>query len=211
TGSGTTTGVAGGATSTGTATGTATGSGVGGAGGAGGDDSDLVAMQDAIDGLRVEHECQNVAPTYCDTVGVVTDEITCNADPSILYEVDILVRGIVELTSYQGGTADGYLYIGGSPLDSWNTYGLEVSDPPAHYWFNGNSCCEAWLKELSIPVTLVVAGDATVTLTGDDRNLLTTINQDQSGNPIVVSGVPPDPAPFDGQFVHVLVTDVRRQ
>ena len=45
-------------------------------------------------------------------------------------------------------------------------------------------------------MTPVVVGEATLTLTGDDRNLLTIINEDQSGTPSVVSGVPPDPAPF---------------
>jgi hypothetical protein len=183
--------------------------GSGGMGGAGG--ADEKAMVDALDGLRVEHQCQNDGDPYCATSGVVTDSKTGAGDSNAIYEVDIHVRGIAERTTYENGTAMGMLYVGGQPDASWNTYGLVVSDPPAHYYFNGNACCNAWLVEIDIMTTIMVRGDGTLTLQGDDRNSLSTINEDQNGQPIVVSGVPPAPNAFDGQFVQLNVTAVRRQ
>jgi hypothetical protein len=210
-GGGTETTTAGGASSGGTASsGADTGTAVGGAGGTGGT-PDEVAMISSLDGLRVEHECMDGGAPYCTTSGVVTDMAMGAGDPLAAYDVDVRVRGVLEMNDYQNGSAMGQLYVGGQPSGGWNIYRIDVSDPPAHYYVNNGNCCNAWCEEIDIQTTLTLNGNATLTLAGDDLNNLSTHNEDQMGNPMVVTGVPPAPNPFDGQFVQVSVLDARRQ
>jgi hypothetical protein len=58
-----------------------------------------------------------------------------------------------------------------------------------------------------------MSAGATVTLTADpvDSAQEEIVNVDQNGSPIVVDGVPPAPATFNGQFIQVDVTAVHER
>lgn len=55
---------------------------------------------------------------------------------------------------------------------------------------------------------VTVAAGALVTLTANSVESVETFNRDGSGVPVVVTGVPPAPLAYDGQFVQVDVESV---
>lgn len=108
--------------------------------------------------------------------------ITPNANQSIVfstgdgltYNVPLLVRGLVEYRSYPGSTVvSGSIVKGGTPGTPAvaNEYKMEISNPPAVYYFNAGSFGAGELHEINAAITVPVHDGATVTLsanTGSD-------------------------------------------
>lgn len=108
--------------------------------------------------------------------------ITPNASQSVVfstgdgltYNVPLLIRGLVELRAYPGSTTvSGHIVKGGSPGSPAvaNEYKMQISDPPATYYFNAGNFGSGELYELFNSITVPVKDGATVTLsanTGSD-------------------------------------------
>ena len=61
-------------------------------------------------------------------------------------------------------------------------------------------------------ISLIIDDGATVQLsTGSGGDDLQTINQDDLDDPIVIPGVPPAPAAYDGQFVQMDVVSIMKK
>jgi len=90
--------------------------------------------------------------------------------------------------------------------DHYNFYSLHVSDPEATYTFNRN---EEKVGHYTFPidyrVTIPVRGGATVTMGAYDSNDVEMPNHEH----FVVAGVPPAPAPFDGQYFQLDAESVK--
>jgi hypothetical protein len=124
-------------------------------------------------------------------------------------------RGVVETEGYTGGSNDGaFFQVGGEPIfDTWNIYKLEISAPPQTYFLNRGQGGLYHCFAIDYSKTVQMSAGATVTLTADpvDSAQEEIVNVDQNGSSIVVDGVPPAPAPFDGQFIQVDVTAVHER
>ncbi|MBI4953944.1 MAG: OmpA family protein [Myxococcales bacterium] len=134
---------------------------------------------------------------------------TLGGDPARTYELTLHFRGVVEQQSYTGGTADDYWYVGGrSAQGSYNIYSLQVSDPPQTHFLNAGKAGIRRVFPIDYVRTLRVKGGARVTLLADAQDGTLIANLDDQKKPIVVPGVPPAPAAFDGQFIQVDVVGV---
>jgi len=179
---------------------------------AGGPDAGGVAA--AIDGLRWEIPCMaRTQPELCRTqTAPITVSALLSGAPGASYDIALRFRGVVEPKTYTGGTRDGSWQMGGTPAgDTANIYRLQVSDPAQTYYVNAGMTrpsnmlfCEA----LDFMKTVRARAGAMVTLTAEPLDALQIVNRDQSGTPIVVPGIRPAPAAFDGQFVQMDVVSV---
>jgi hypothetical protein len=137
------------------------------------------------------------------------------------YALTLRFRGEIEQKTYSGysdggATAAGdggynpQLFISGGSTGggTWNIYSLSISDPAQTYYLNSGSdgIDQTWL--IDYRVTVLASSGATVTLTANSVESIETQNRDSSGNAQVVPGVPPDPNPYDGQFVQMDVEAV---
>lgn len=133
---------------------------------------------------------------------------TFSGKQGVLYEVTLRVRGVMEPKNYSGGEVQQeHFQIGGTPLvDHYNFYTLHVSNPEATYSFNRN---EEKVGHYTFPVdyvvTIPVSGGATVTMGAYDLNDVAIANHQH----FVIAGVPPAPAPFDGQFFQLDVVTIK--
>jgi len=115
---------------------------------------------------------------------------------------------VVEPKNFTGGIVQfDHFQTGGTPIkNDYNFYSLHVSDPEATYTFNRN---EAKVGHYTFPidyrVTIPIRGGATVTMGAYDSNDVAIANHQH----VVVPGVPPTPAPFDGQFFQLDVESVK--
>jgi hypothetical protein len=128
-------------------------------------------------------------------------------EPRMLYQVTLHVRGVVEPKNFTGGTVQfDHFQTGGTPVeDHYNFYSLHVSDPEATYTFNRNAeKVGHYTFPIDYRVTIPVRGGATVTMGAYDSNDVAIANHQH----FVVPGVPPAPAPFDGQFFQLDVESV---
>ena len=53
-----------------------------------------------------------------------------------------------------------------------------------------------------------IAAGSTITLTATSQEGLQVKNIDPKGQPIVITGLPPAPDPFDGQWIQIDVVDI---
>ena len=124
-----------------------------------------------------------------------------------LYEVTFHVRGVVEPKNFTGGEVKfEHFQAGGSPVkNDYNFYSLHVSDPEATYTFNRN---EQKVGHYTFPVdyqvTIPVRAGASLVMGAYDSNDVAIANHQHH----VVAGVPPAPAPFDGQFFQLDVVSI---
>jgi hypothetical protein len=180
------------------------------------DSEDQIAADEPaakIDDLRVELTClgSGTASVNCDMPDASEDSSTIDGEAGMTYIVTIRIRGVVEQKTYTDYTeSDGMWIVGGTPDGgTWNIFMLTVSDPPQTYYMNSGSSGfdECW--ELNTQKTVLMEDGATMTLLADSGgDLLGTINLDGNDEPIVISGVPPYPYAFDGQFVQIDIVDV---
>lgn len=188
--------------------------------------SDLTSLAANLDGLRWElpriGPLQNaglLAP--CDNgSGIRT---LMGGDPTVLYNVTIRLRGQVEVAPYIGGVAvSTNVYHGGTfQADSGvlsnqrNTYILQIGDPSDYWFLNRYSGTESSDQTYAIDVTMTVQiyGRSSVSLIAQERP---SIENNNTGNcmeianttGVVVPGVDPYPAAYDGQFIQMDVISV---
>jgi len=110
------------------------------------------------------------APAGCGCDSGATSSYEVGGNPSTVYDVDLRVRGVVEMNSYSGGTVYTPTYVyknatGG--LTNVNRYKLIVSDPPATYYLNRGSFSEYDITTLDYNVTVPIRGGATISLVAD--------------------------------------------
>jgi hypothetical protein len=133
---------------------------------------------------------------------------TFAGDPSVVYDVTVRVRGVVEPKNFTGGDVQfEHFQSGGTPVkNDYNFYNIEVSEPRALYTVNRNAeKVGHYTFPIDYRVTIPMRGGATVTMGAYDSNDVAIANHQRH----VVAGVPPDPAPFDGQFFQVDVESIR--
>lgn len=167
--------------------------------------------QASIPMLRIELPCvEGSCPFNPDDVcrmdPTVSTQEVFDGEPGTIYEVTVRVRGVVEMSSYVGGTPDagGNVYVGGNVDSYWSPFSLVVSEPAQTYWLNALGEGDLFTHGMDYTYTLPVAAGATVQLrggSGDDSCGL--LNLDQRDTPIVIPDIHPAPRPFNGQFVQV--------
>ena len=172
--------------------------------------SDVAA---SLQGLRWEMPCK---PQHADICEAVVDKpvktATLGGDTSATYDVTLRFRGVVEQEAYEGGTADSYWYVGGHAADTnWNIYELRISAPPQVFYLNAGKARIGYVFALDYKKTIQIRGGATVTLTADAQDHRLIANIDDHAKPVIVAGVPPAPAAFDGQFIQMDVESVTKQ
>ena len=169
-----------------------------------------------IDGLRVELQCigPGSSSVNCYMPDADDETTTINGDAGTTYIVTIRVRGVVEQKTYTDYAAsDGMWIVGGTPDGgSWNIFRLEVSSPAQTYYMNSGASGYDECYELDIQKSIVMEHGATLTLfAGSGGDNLGTLNMDGNEEPIIISGVPPYPYAFDGQFVQLDIVDIEIQ
>jgi hypothetical protein len=181
----------------------------------------------SLDGLRWELPC---------TSGVRADGFSCTSNATFStstivqgasgasYDVQLHFRGIVEQRTYTDATSGGatgsanpeyFVSAAADPAtaDPYNVYTLatvpEGADSPSQIFrLNSGASDIHRVFLIDYVATVRVATGTTLLLTADSIEGAIVSNTDGNGQPIVVPGVAPDPAPFDGQFVQVDVESV---
>jgi hypothetical protein len=176
----------------------------------------------SIDGVRFEFPCKDPMPENpkegADGLsGLVkgdpktTDNFTITkkfgGEPGKRYKVTLRFRGVVEPMMYKGGQQVGeYFYIGGEKNNAtYNVYQISVSSPKSHFFLNRQDQVGHSIFTVDYTQTIEIEGGAEVVFFGDGQNgrLITNFKK------LVVPGIPPAPAPYNGQFIQVDVVDVR--
>jgi hypothetical protein len=119
-----------------------------------------------------------------------------------LYDVSLHVRGVVEPKNFTGGEVrQQHFQIGGTAAeDHYNFYSIKVSDPAATYTVNRHQDKVGHFTfVLDYQVTIPIRAGATVTVGEYDSNDIAIANHQH----LVVPGIPPAPAAFDGQFFQI--------
>jgi|HubBroStandDraft_1064217.scaffolds.fasta_scaffold148681_1 hypothetical protein len=185
-----------------------------------------------LEGLRWQLPCTGVYTStvcYSEQADGSDEQIlmsTLSGTSEETYLVTLLFRGVVEEKSYsdddagdalaegaEGGGNAQFFVNGGSPAgDGYNIYQLAVSDPPQTYYLNAGSSGIQNTWPLDYQATIPMNAGATITLTAnaiDDEEI--NNNNGVDGGPVLVPGVPPYPAAFNGQFIQMDVVAVTPQ
>jgi hypothetical protein len=135
---------------------------------------------------------------------------TLLGDPSVVYEVRLRFRGVVEQKSYSGPGRDGMFHPGATPADDgWNQFGLEVEAPKGVYYLNSGTSGTTYCFVLDEEHVVQVQGGALLTLAAHNGfDECGVRNADQDGTAIVVDGIPPAPDAVEGQFVQIDVVSI---
>lgn len=99
----------------------------------------------------------------------ITQTYTFSPGDGKTHTIPITITGNVELRSYPGSTAvTGTVVRGGTPgpSDDYNIYRLQISNPPATYYFNNGTSAEV-LTAVDATFDIEVADGATLTYTAD--------------------------------------------
>jgi hypothetical protein len=182
-----------------------------------------------MNGYRWELPCAD--PTLLDTCewdpslleGAIDDPentlhretvVTFGGDPSVIYDVEIRIRGLTEPKDFSGGEVQQqYFQIGGTPGDNdYNIYSVTVGDPAQVYTLNRNEMGTGhYTFLLDYTVTIPIRGGTGVTMTMIDPNNIAIANPGGSSGasePYVVPEIPPFPDAFHGQFIQMDVLSV---
>jgi hypothetical protein len=164
----------------------------------------------SLAGLRWELPCTStVNEANCTATDPAPVVATLGGASGTTYQATLRFRGVIETKSYEGGTTVGYLDTGGTPAnDGFNVYKLEVSAPPQSYYLNAGESGVGNAFGIDYTATFAVTAGATVTLTANVIDGVEHKNVDATLTPIVVPGVEPAPAAYDGQFVQMDVVSV---
>lgn len=144
-----------------------------------------------------------------------TIPIAIGGDAATIYEITLRIRGVMEPKVYPtcspvamapGG--DSFISICAGPTAGTttnNTWQLSVLDPPATFFLNYNKNFLGHVVSLlDGKLSIKVRGGSQVEFTMDD------VNGGQIRNcSLVVPDLAPAPEPFDGNFVHFDVIDVK--
>jgi hypothetical protein len=183
---------------------------------------DAASPAAAIDGFRFEFPCKDPMPEnpkegQSGPSGLVngdpntTDNFTFTkkfgGQPGKRYKVTLRFRGVVEPMMYKDGQQVGeYFYIGGAKNNStYNVYQISVSSPKSHFFLNRQDKVGHSIFTIDYTQTVEIDGGAEVVFFGDGQNgkLITNFKK------LVVPGIAPAPAPYNGQFIQVDVLDVK--
>lgn len=183
-----------------------------------GDGSRCVSVAASLYGLRWELPCVSPwpnAPDYvCVSVPDTTSSVALRGPPDALYEVQLRVRGVVETKDYPGGQGDGGSVVrGGQPVDDpWNVYRLDISTPSQRWHLNQGPTGEYRCRAVDQRFTVQANGGARFTLFAStvDPSRTEIRNRSADGGQIVVLGIAPAPAAFDGQFLQLDVEAIRK-
>ena len=175
-----------------------------------------------LEGLRIDVPCADRfnQDTEChwdrallqsaDPAWKMKQEKSCTfpGKPGIVYDVTLRVRGVVEPKNFTGGDVQfEHFQRGGSAVkNDYNFYNITVSDPAATYTVNRSAeKVGHYTFAIDYRVTIPIRGGATVTVGAYDSNDVAIANHARH----VVDGIPPAPAPFDGQFFQIDVESVK--
>lgn len=176
------------------------------------DPTDPVAA--TLGGLRWELPCLEVtAPTLCTTVDTAHTEAVLAGEANRTYAVTLRFRGVIEPKTYTGASAEGPGWTqGGTPAaDTANIYALTISEPSSTFYVNAGTtraASELWAEVMDITLVAPIRAGATVSLDALSLDALQIRNVDENGTPIVIDGVDPAPAAYDGQFIQMDVVGV---
>ncbi len=166
----------------------------------------LCAATPVMPTLRAEMPCTGgecAGGSTCFTDNDIDESVVMNGDPGVTYGVLLAVRGVLEHQEYDG-QCDGQWCVGGNaPLNPWNEVTITISDPPAEYHPNNGAAGVFEVFAIDEERTVAITAGATITIT-IDGNGSCSIDNSQA---IVIPGVPPDPQPFDGQFLQLDLLD----
>lgn len=165
-----------------------------------------------LDGIRWESPCrEGLGPGQCGSDGPRRQVYNLRGSPGAQYEVRLRFRGVAELRTYVGGYHEGGAWqLGGGPTaNARNIFQLELSSPAQIVYLNRTDEQREHCSRLdfSLALRFNVGTSLTATLLSRGEQLM---NLDAAGRPIVVNGVPPAPAPYDGQFLHMSVASIKR-
>lgn len=165
-----------------------------------------------LDGIRWESPCRGATgDATCRTDGPTRQVYNLRGAPGARYEVVLRFRGVVELRTYAGGYHEGRAWmLGGFPTaNARNVFQLELSSPAETVYLNRTEDqaehCHRIDYTLALRFDVGTALTTTVISRGEQLR-----NRDAAGRPIVVNGVPPAPAPYDGQLIQMNVQSIRR-
>jgi hypothetical protein len=155
----------------------------------------------------------------CTTGAAQVQTAVLNGTPGKAYDVTLRFRGFVEQKTYTGGSDAGVAAVGTNASlfltggtdngDGFNVYRLAIDQPAQTFHLNAGTSSIYYCFALDFTATVRMNGGATVTLTADPKDGAILGNKDADGGSIVVTGVPPAPAAFDGQFVQMDVVSVK--
>ena len=181
-------------------------------------------------GLRWELPCNNSGNPCTTASGASASEtLTANiaGTTGTTYNVTLRFRGVVEPRTYPGfqpGGAQGVDPDGGtnaqyfvsdtetpSLSDPENIYAFVIGAPPQTYYVNSGDSSTHYVTPIDYEATVPMQAGTMITLTANPVDPYEWSNEDMSGNPVVVPGVPPYPEPYNGQFVQMDVVSVEAQ
>jgi hypothetical protein len=143
--------------------------------------------------------------------------VTFGGDPSVVYDVEIRIRGLTEPKDFvDGEVLESHFQIGGTPgANDYNIYSIDVADPVETYTLNRNEMGVGhYTFVVDYTVTIPIRGGSEVRLTMIDPNDIAIANPGgniASGEPFVVPDIEPFPEPFYGQFLQMDVLSVAPQ
>lgn len=172
------------------------------------DDDVIDDITAELSGLRWEMPCTGGASFGNCTCEDPEDQTTVlSGESSTTYNVTLRFRGVIEPKDYTGGSNDGeFFQVGGSPAaGNNNIYSLIVSNPSQTYYLNRfHDGASGDMNIIDYTATIPIAGGASVTLRSES---IEGVQHDNSDD-LVVPGVPPDPEPYDGQFIQMDVVEI---
>ncbi len=173
----------------------------------------------SLQGLRWSIPCTSAQSTAsCYASNPAPQSNTVQGTAGVTYAVTLRLRGVVEQETYNGkanggvaatGTNASFFVEGATPAgEGYNVYSLTISAPAQTAYLNSGMANITHCWPIDYTVTLPMQSGASVTLAADNMNGSEIINQDASGNPIVVPEISPAPAAYNGQFIQMDVTNV---
>jgi hypothetical protein len=142
------------------------------------------------------------------------DVVVFGGDPSVVYDVEIRIRGLSEPKDFSGGEVQAeHFQIGGTPgTNDYNIYSITVEEPMNVYTVNRNEMGTGhYTFVMDYTVTIPIHGGTMVTMAMMDPNNQAIANPggaSGSVDPFVVPEIPPFPDPFYGQFIQMDVVSV---
>lgn len=176
-------------------------------------------VADALDGFRLEAPCVDAdhfgleLTDNCEIAPEVdrqSYERKIAGDVSVVYDVKLRARGLMEPNIYVDGTlAPPRYYTGGhSSTPDYSAYSITVSDPPGVYFFNYSDSIGHFVFVVDVEVTIAMRGGAKVTFDVNGPGSLPNGHGVSNRERVVIPDVAPAPAPFNGQFVQFDVLSV---
>jgi hypothetical protein len=173
-------------------------------------------------GLRVELACKDTGstPALCTCDPTSSKMATLGGSAATTYALTLRVRGIVEITTFDGGaTYTGaspggtapFVNLGGSNSSSaYNAFSLTVAPSGQTFYLNaGDRHSTLYCDPVDYTLQLSTPGMASFTLLADSKDSAAEKNIDNGGTPIrSPGGVEPSQGTFDGQFLQLDVVSV---